>query len=159
LPDPPPSTWVGQQRHRARLASHFSTRYRTPDYHRRLTEVIGAEISAKRADLVYVDSLAMTQYLDARSGVLMAADLHDSSALLFGRMAARERHWWRKLALRLETWSIARWEGSLAKQFDVVITNSSVDELVLRRLMPGGRIVTIPNGVDCDYFVSDSTAP
>ena len=154
LPDPPPATWAGKQRHRIQLASHFCTRYLTPDYHGRLSDVIGAEIAAKRAGLVYVDSLAMTQYLDGRSGVPMAADLHDCSTLLYRRMAGHERHWRRKLALYLETWSIARWERSLANRFDVVITNSSVDEVALRRLMPGGRVVTIPNGVDCDYFAS-----
>src|SRR6266849_2826353 len=66
LPEPPPTTWAGQQHHRIRLASHFSTLFRTPAYHQRLRDIIEEEVAAKRADLVYVDGLAMTQYLDGR---------------------------------------------------------------------------------------------
>ncbi len=154
LPDPPPATWRGRQHHRLRLASHLSTLYRNPEYHRRLREVIGEEIARRRADLVYVDGLTMTQYLDRRDGVSMTVDLHDCSTLLYERTARRERRWWRKPVLYLETRSIARWEGSLAERFGVIITNSTVDEAALRRLAPRGRIVTIPNGVDCEYFAS-----
>lgn len=155
LPDPPPFTWRGQQHHRLRQACTFSTLYRTPEYHQRIREAIGEEILRKKpADLVYVDGLPMTQYLDGRYGVPMAVDLHDSFTLLYGRAARGEQRWRRKLALYLETRTIARWERSLAQRFGVIITNSTVDEEALRRLMPTGRIVTIPNGVDCEYFAS-----
>jgi glycosyltransferase involved in cell wall biosynthesis len=154
LPDPPPAAWWDRQHHRLRVASHLSTLYRNPEYHRRLREVIAEEIAKRRADLVYVDGLAMTQYFDGRDRVSMAVDLHDCSTLLCERTARRERHWRRRLALSLETRSIARWEQSLAERFGVIITNSTVDEAALRRLAPRGRIVTIPNGVDSEYFAS-----
>jgi glycosyltransferase involved in cell wall biosynthesis len=88
----------------------------------------------------------------------LAADLHDCSTLLYKRTARHERRWRSKLALYLEMRSIARWEGSLAERFRVIITNSSVDEGALRDLMPDGHIVTIPNGVDCEYFASAQDA-
>lgn len=155
LPDPPPATWWGRQHHRLRLACHLSSLYRNPEYDRHLREVIRGKILGKRpADLIYVDGLAMTQYLDTRCGVPMTVDLHDCSTLLYERRARRERRWRRKLALYLETRSLARWERSLAGRFGAIITNSSVDEATLRRLAPKGRIVTIPNGVDCEYFAS-----
>lgn len=157
LPAPPPVTWRGRQHHRLRLASHLSTLYQNPAYHRRLRDVIGEEIARRQVDLVYVDGLAMTQYLDRRSAVSMAVDLHDCSTLLYERTARRERRWGLKPALYLETRSIARWEGSLPDRFGVIITNSSVDEAALRRLAPNGLIVTIPNGVDCEYFASLQT--
>ena len=110
LPDPPPFTWRGQQHHRLRQACTFSTLYRTPEYHRRLREVIGEEMVRKRRiDLVYVDSLAMTQYVDGRNAMPIMVDLHDCLTLLNERTTRNERRWWRKLALYLETRSIARW--------------------------------------------------
>src|SRR4030095_15808432 len=51
-----------------------------------------------------------------------------------------------------ETLRIAQWERTLPRRFGVVVTNSTVDAAVLRRLAPRGRILTIPNGVDCEYF-------
>lgn len=160
LPDPPPFTWRGQQHHRLRQACHFSTLYRTPEYHRRLREVIGEEMVGKRPiDLVYVDSLAMTQYVDGRNAMPIMVDLHDCLTLLYERTTRNERRWWRKLTLYLETRSIARWERSLAERFGVIITNSTVDEEALRRLMPTGRVVTIPNGVDCEYFSPGGDGP
>ena len=150
LPDPPPATWRSQQHHRLRLACHFSTLYRNPEYHRRLRDALSEE--TRRADFVYVDGLMMTQYLDERSAVPMAVDLHDCLSRLYAQGARSERRWRAKLALSLESQQIARWERSLAERFGVIVTNSTVDETALRRLAPRGRIVTIPNGVDCEYF-------
>lgn len=152
LPDPPPATWRSQQRHRLHQACHLSTRYRNPDYHRRLRDDLGEQIRQTRADLVYVDGLAMTQYLDRRSGVPMVVDLHDCLTRLFAQGARGERQWRTKLARYLETLRIAQWERTLPRRFGVVVTNSTVDAAVLRRLAPRGRILTIPNGVDCEYF-------
>ncbi len=153
LPDPPPATWRSQQHHRLRLASHLSTLYRDPEYHRRLRNILSKEIlETTSTDFVYVDGLAMTQYLDERSGVPMAVDLHDCLSRLYAQRARTERRWRANLAIALESQQIARWERSLAERFGVIVTNSTVDEAALRRLAPRGRIVTIPNGVDCEYF-------
>jgi sugar transferase (PEP-CTERM/EpsH1 system associated) len=152
LPEPPMPSWFGRQHHRLRLACHLDTRYQAPEYHRRLRAAITEMVGAQRIDLVHVDGLAMTQYVDRQSGAPLIVDLHDCLTLLYQRIARSERHWWRKPQLHLETRSIGRWERSLAEHFALVVTNSSVDEAALRRLMPAGPVVTIPNGVDCDYF-------
>jgi glycosyltransferase involved in cell wall biosynthesis len=152
LPEPSRSSWSSRQHHRLRMACHLCTRYRHPEYHRALHRDIQAMVDARHIDLIYVDGLAMTQYVDDRTGAPLAVDLHDCLTLLYERTLKRERHWHRKPMLYLETRSIARWERSLAQHFAAVVTNSSVDEAALRRLMPGGRIVAIPNGVDCEYF-------
>ncbi|PYM94873.1 MAG: hypothetical protein DME04_06380 [Candidatus Rokuibacteriota bacterium] len=152
VPLEPPIPWWGLQHHRLRGACYLETRYRNPEYHRRLERLLEDLVAKSRADLVYVDGLSMTQYFDRRIGLPMVADVHDCFSLLFARSARAEARRLRRVALALEARSIARLERSLAKRYGVVITNSTVDEAELRRLMPAGRVVTIPNGVDCEYW-------
>src|SRR3954447_24501010 len=64
LPDPPPVRWFGQQWHRLHIAAHFETRYRNARYYRMLRGRIRQLCLQERIDLVYVDLLAMTQYVD-----------------------------------------------------------------------------------------------
>jgi sugar transferase (PEP-CTERM/EpsH1 system associated) len=157
LPEEPRPSWWGRQHHRLRAACYLSSQYRNPAYHRRLRRLLSEDmVAGTRADLVYVDGLSMTQYFDRRAGLPMIADVHDCFSLLFSRSARRERRRLRRLAIALEARSIARMERSLAVRYGVVITNSSVDEGALRRLMPNGRVVTIPNGVDCEYWTPGS---
>ena len=153
LPDPPTPTWWHKQQHRLRLAPHFVTRYRIPDYHRAVLDVIEKRLMAPHpAELVYVDGPAMTQYAVTNHQVPVVVDLHDSHTLLYERMLAMERWPSKKLALYFETRSVARWERSLGSFCDLIITNSAVDEAVVRRLAPSSRTMTITNGVDSDYF-------
>jgi len=160
LADPPPPTWWHRQEHRVRLAPHFVTRYRNPDYHRRIVDDVARRLTGPGpAQLVYVDGLVMTQYVGGRLPVPVVVDLHDSHTLLYERLLAMERRPSRKLPLYLETRSIARWERSLQGFCDLIITNSAVDEQVVKRLAPSARTMTIANGVDTDYFAPGADAP
>lgn len=153
LEDAPVPSWWGKQRHRLRQAPHFVMRYRNPEYHRTALETIGKRLMASGpAGLIYVDGLWMTQYVTVDHRVPVVVDLHDSHTLLYQRLLARERRPSRRLALYLETRSIARWERSLGGFCNLIITNSTVDEAVIRRLAPASRTMTITNGVDTEYF-------
>jgi sugar transferase (PEP-CTERM/EpsH1 system associated) len=153
LDEAPPPTWWGRQHHRLRLAPHFVTRYRSPSYHRAVVEIIRERLRMSGpAELIYVDGLWMTQYVAKSYGVPVVVDLHDSHTLLYQRLLAREQHLVRRLPLYLEGRSIARWERALSGFCDLIITNSTVDEAVIRRLEPSSRTVTITNGVDTEYF-------
>jgi len=153
LDDAPAPSWWGTQQHRLRLAPHFVTRYRNPDYHRTIVETVGKRLmTSGPANLIYVDGLWMTQYVTVDHQVPVVVDLHDSNTLLYERLLARERRPSKRLPLYLEMRSIARRERSLARFCDLIITNSTVDEAVIRRLAPASRTMTITNGVDTEYF-------
>ena len=157
LDDAPAPTWWGKQQHRLRLSPHFVMRYRNPDYHRTVLETIGKRLMASGpAGLIYVDGLWMTQYVTVNHQVPVVVDLHDSHTLLYQRLLARERRLSKRLPLYLETRSIARWERSLSRFCDLIVTNSTVDEGVIRRLAPASRTMTITNGVDTEYFAPGS---
>jgi glycosyltransferase involved in cell wall biosynthesis len=101
----------------------------------------------------------MSQYAGAAHPVPVVVDLHDSPSLLYGRLLAMERRLSKKLPLYLETRSIAGWERSLGDACDLIITNSPVDEAMVRRVARSSRTLTIPNGVDTEYFAPGADEP
>jgi len=155
LPEPPAPDWLGQQWHRAHLAAYFETRYRQPRYHRSIRERLRDFCARERIDLVYVDILPMTQYADRSFGLPAVVDLHDSLTLLGRRTVGAARGWRERALARLGLLAVQRLERSLARDFDLATTNSAVDERVLREVCAGLRTLTIPNGVDTDYFCPD----
>ena len=159
LPDPPAVRWLGQQWHRAHLAAHFETRYRHAGYYRSIRERIRELCIDERIDLIHVDLLTMTQYVDPRLKIPAIVDLHDSMTLLCQRMLSAERGWRKRLSAYLGLISVKRLERTLEGTFDLIITNSTVDEQVIRELSTKPRTLTITNGVDMEYFAPDSTLP
>jgi glycosyltransferase involved in cell wall biosynthesis len=157
LPDPPAVRWWGQQWHRVHLAVHFETRYRHAGYYRSIRERIRELCIHERIDLIHVDLLAMIQYVDPQTNIPAIVDLHDSMTLLCRRMLNAERGWRKRLSAYLGLISAKRLEGTLGRTFDLVITNSTVDEQVIRELSPNPKTLTIANGVDMDYFAPIST--
>jgi len=158
LPDPPAVRWWGQQWHRVHLAAHFETRYRNAGYYRSIRERVRELCIHERIDLIHVDLLAMIQYVDPQMNIPAIVDLHDSMTLLCRRMLDAERGWSKRLSAYLGLISAKRLEGKLGRTCDLIITNSTVDEQVIRELSPKSKTLTITNGVDMEYFAPDSTS-
>ena len=157
LPDPPAARWWGQQWHRLCLAAHFETRYRHAGYYRSIRERIRELCLQERIDLIHVDLLAMIQYVDPQMNIPAIIDLHDSMTLLCRRMLNAERGWRKRLSAYLGLIAAQRLEGTLGNSCDLIITNSTVDEQVIRELSTKPKTLTITNGVDMEYFAPDST--
>lgn len=153
LPAPPVTGRGRQQLHRLSREVHFSTRVRTPGYHRTIREFVRRVLSSERFDLLFVDRIVSTQYVLGESLPCPAVvDLHDSMTLLYGRQLERETGWLRRRQVRGELESIRAHERQLGRTFAFLITNSPVDEATLRALDPSARTCTIGNGVDTTYF-------
>jgi sugar transferase (PEP-CTERM/EpsH1 system associated) len=153
LPSPPAeASWWNRQRHRARMAAYFETRYLHPEYHRETCERVQELAIKEKADLLYVDSLVMAQYVESDQRVPAFIDVHDSLTLLFNRLVKAELRWRRKALLYLQAREVAGLERSLAERFSLVVTNSPVDESMFKRLCPSARTLTIGNGVDTGFF-------
>ena len=157
LPDPPAVRWWGQQWHRVHLAAHFETCYRHAEYYCSIRERIRELCIHERIDLIHVDLLAMIQYVDPQTNIPAIVDLHDSMTLLCRRMLNTERDWRKRLSAYLGLISAKRLERTLGRTFDLIITNSTVDEQIIRELSPKPKTLTITNGVDMDYFSPTST--
>jgi glycosyltransferase involved in cell wall biosynthesis len=157
LPDPPPARWWGQQWHRVHLAAHFETRYRHAAYFKSIRDRIGGLCFQERIELIYVDILPMTQYIDGKKGIPAIVDLHDSLTLLSRTMLKAKRGWRNRLSVYLGLISVQHLERSLGKTFDLIMTNSVVDENVIKELSTTLNTLTITNGVDMEYFSPDTS--
>jgi hypothetical protein len=157
LPDPPAVRWWGQQWHRVHLAAHFETRYRHAGYYRSIRERIRELCIRERIDLIHVDLISMTQYVDPQMNMPAIVDLHDSMTLLCQRMLNAERGWRKRLSAYLGLIGAKRLERTLGRTFDLIVTNSTLDEQVIRELSTKPKTLTITNGVDMEYFAPDST--
>lgn len=154
LPNSPVPNWWHRQIHRFRQAAHFVTRHRSPEYHAEQCQRIRDIFVQGKFDVIYADGLVMAQYvMDSNLRCPAIIDLHDSLTLLYSRTMQAEQRWLRKLALFAEMQSIGRCEKSLSRRFDVIITNSKVDEAFLKSLDSSGNIITISNGVDGEFFM------
>lgn len=158
LPEPSSPSWWGHQWHRVKRAAYFETRFQYPGYHRAVSDRVRALCSEERIGLIFVDLLMMTQYVDPGWRIPAIVDLHDSMTHLATRILHSERGWRKRLSAYGLLMSVRRLEWALGKVFSLIITNSSVDEQVLKGLSPGLRTLTITNGVDMDFFSPDSTA-
>ncbi len=152
LPDPPAVRWWGQQWHRAHLAAHFEMRYRHVAYFQSIRDRIWGLCLQECIDLIYVDILPMTQYIDRTKNIPAIVDLHDSLTLLSRKMLKAERGWRNRLSAYLGLISVQHLERSLGKTFDLIMTNSAVDEHVINELSTRLNTLTITNGVDMEYF-------
>lgn len=157
LPDPPAVGWWGQQWHRVHLAAHFETRYRYSEYYRSICERIRELCVHERIDVIHADLLAMVQYVNPRWNIPAIVDLHDSTTLLCQRMLDAERGWYKRLLRYLGLLRARRLESTLEKTCDLIITNSTVDEQVIRELSAKSKTLTITNGVDMEYFAPNSS--
>jgi len=153
LPDPPAAGWWGTQLHRLTQEVYFATRYRNARYHTEQCRYVRDLFLQGGFDVFYVDTLPVAQYM-MDSGLECPAiiDLHDCLTLLYDRRMGLEHNWLRKLALYLETRSMARCERSLSRVFSTIITNSPVDEEYLKSVAPAANTLTIGNGVDTGFF-------
>jgi glycosyltransferase involved in cell wall biosynthesis len=98
----------------------------------------------------------MTQYVDRQLKIPAIVDLHDSSTLLGRRMLQSERSIRKRLSAFLGLMRVKRLEQRLGRRFDLIITNSTVDETLIKELSEDSNTLTITNGVDMEYFSPES---
>ena len=158
LPGPPPVTWWGQQTHRIHLAAYFETRYRHSEYHRAILVRVRELCAQEKIDLIYADLLEMAQYVDHVRNIPAIVDITDSMTLLGARMLEAEQGVRKRLSAYLGLSRTRKIEESLGRSFDLIITNSAVDEAVIKHLSAASRTLTITNGVDMGFFSTDQSA-
>jgi glycosyltransferase involved in cell wall biosynthesis len=139
------------------FAAHFETRYRHSEYYRSICERIRAVCVREHIDVIHADLLAMVQYVNPTWNIPAIVDLHDSTTLLCQRMLDAERGWYKRLLRYGGLLRARRLERTLEETCDLIITNSTVDEQVIKDLSAKSKTLTITNGVDMEYFAPNSS--
>jgi glycosyltransferase involved in cell wall biosynthesis len=107
---------------------------------------------ATRYALAHFDTIGLAPYRPLLAGVPATLGHHNIESHMLLRRAENERQLLRRLYYLQEGWRVRGYERRTAPQFAAHITCSDLDAERLRAIAPRARVVTIPNGVDTDYF-------
>lgn len=122
--------------------------YRSRDFALRLD----ARLRSRVYDVIHVDSLDLCAYLLDLDLSRVACVHHNVESALLRRRAANESRWMRRSYLRVQAALTERAERRWCPQVGLNVTVSPDDERALRALAPASRTVTVPNGVDLEFF-------
>lgn len=103
-------------------------------------------------DLVYFDTISLAPYRRLIGSTTAALNHHNIESALFDRRIAFERNPLKRFYLRQEVTKLARYEATVAGEFDVNLTVSELDATRLKAICPGARTAVVANGVDVEYF-------
>jgi len=102
--------------------------------------------------LAHFDTLSVAPFQRLFANVTATLGHHNIESHMMLRRADNEpsplkRLYWRQEGMRLQSY-----ETRIAPRFAAHVTCSDLDSARLREIAPHGNVVTVPNGVDVEYF-------
>ncbi len=152
----------GWRLYAALLANFFSPmpfivkRYSSLAARQRIREML----SNYQIDVIHFDLPHLAAYLNEVAHLPKVLTNHNVESLRLRRWANVERNPFLKFYLFYQSYKLHHFESKLCPQFDRCITVSDFDKETLREMCKSDNFITIPNGVDVEYFSprSESTA-
>lgn len=127
-------------------------------HHAFWSRAMAAEIEAstrqQQFDLVHLDSILLARYLPYCGPIPVVLTHHNMESHLLGRRADMCASRLEKFFFAGEARKVAQMEKTLAPAAAVNLMVSELDGERLIDLVPSARVVTVPNGVDTEYFQS-----
>ena len=121
--------------------------FESADMHARVRELARGE----RFDMILVYSSAMAPYAEPFAGVPAVLDMVDVDSAKWEQYAR-----FAPLPMRpvyaLEARRLQAYEASLAERFERVVLTTGNETRLFKSFAPAARAVTIPNGVDFEFF-------
>jgi glycosyltransferase involved in cell wall biosynthesis len=114
--------------------------------------VISQQLAAKSFDLVHFDTIGLVPYRGLAGNVPATLTHHNIESHMMARRADNAINIIARNYFRIEGQRLRAFEKRTAAQFAAHITCSELDSSRLREIVPNANIVTIPNGVDCEFF-------
>jgi glycosyltransferase involved in cell wall biosynthesis len=145
----------GSPRFAAALARSWLTRYPV-DLWRYRVPALSREVrwlmAEGQVDLCVADFLFATPNVPLDGPVPVVFFAHNVEHMIWRRLRQIEMRRWKRPLLELEWRKMRCYEAKSCARAALTITVSDVDRAVLAEQAPGGRICTIPTGVDTAYF-------
>lgn len=114
--------------------------------------IIADEIGRNNYDLVHFDTIGLASYRDLSAAVPAILTHHNIESHMMMRRADNATNAAARAYFRLEAHRLEAFERRVAPEYAAHITCSDLDTERLRRIVGDAKVVTIPNGVDCDFF-------
>jgi len=119
---------------------------------------IAGQLKCANYDLVHFDTIGLAPYRDLADATPTTLTHHNIESHMMLRRAANATNLVARRYLQHEARMLADIERLTAHEFAAHITCSELDSMRLRQIAPDANTVVIPNGVDCDFFVSAGAA-
>jgi polysaccharide biosynthesis protein PslH len=103
-------------------------------------------------ELAHFDTLGLAPFRRLFAGIPATLGHHNIESHMMQRRAANEANTLKRLYYLQEGMRVRGFEARIAGSFAAHITCSDLDSGRLRAIAPAARVVSIPNGVDVDYF-------
>ena len=104
-------------------------------------------------NIVVFDTISLVPYFSLLpADVATCLDHHNIESHMLLRRSKKEINFFKKLYFYQESLRLAQYERNFCPQFTLNITCSDIDSNRLAEISPSAKILTIPNGVDLDYF-------
>jgi len=113
---------------------------------------ISKEIAENCYEAVHFDTIGLAGYRDLIGGTPAVLTHHNVESHMMMRRADNSSNPLARAYFRIEGRRLERIERSIAPAYAIHVTCSELDTERLHAIIGPARIVTIPNGVDCDYF-------
>lgn len=121
-------------------------------------EAVEEFIGTYEYDLIHIDSISLTPYMDLLGRHPTILDHHNIESHMLLRRAEKENNFLKKWYYRQEGLRLERVEKQVCNKVSANITCSWLDAERLRVIAPDCVAREIPNGVDTDYFKPDYSA-
>lgn len=124
------------------------TVYRSAAVRARLAELCARETF----DVVHFDTIGLAQYLPLAGDRPAVMTHHGAESHMIRGRIPFERNPLRRAFLWFEWLTLQRYERRMCSRFAVNVVMSDDDGDIMRRIATEGVFVSVPNGVDVDYF-------
>jgi glycosyltransferase involved in cell wall biosynthesis len=104
--------------------------------------------------IAHFDVISLARYRELLPSVPATLGHHNIESQMMQRRAANERNLFKRAYFYQEGLRLRVYERTWVPRFTANIVCSDLDGERLRQIVPGVQTMTIPNGVDCDYFRS-----
>ncbi|MBA3014365.1 MAG: glycosyltransferase [Desulfobulbaceae bacterium] len=110
-------------------------------------------LEQEKYDLVHFDTISLVPFFSLLPPVIATTlDHHNIESHMLLRRSARETNVLKRLYFWQEGVRLAGYERRYCPQFSLNITCSDIDKKRLLGLAPQSKVLSIPNGVDLDFF-------
>ena len=151
-------TAIPHQRNRVRAGVRALLTFRPYElnlfYNADFAQALARLRHALQPDVMWFSRLAAAQYLDDKGRAMTVLDQHDLSSRMWQLMEENAGQLGVRTFASINRRLVERFERSIYRRFDVVISTSERERLLTEAagLGSAGTVIAAPNGVDTDYF-------